>query len=143
MIFRKSQEPDEYKQKVKKEKKDEDGLEWDKKKVGIFAIIATVIVIAGVELKGTFYDKNKNVLGDAVRNKPVSLERPDVKVPIDLSAELGSKVSEIKKNIEGLDANEIASSSPQIQKLLNDMSKLQDLPANQVKETCQKICSGI
>jgi hypothetical protein len=42
---------------------------------------------------------------------------------------------------------EIASSSPQMQKILNDIKSLEQYPANQAKEFCrqiyEKICGGL
>jgi hypothetical protein len=35
---------------------------------------------------------------------------------------------------------EVASSSPQVQKILNDIKALQQYPANQIKDLCRKIC---
>jgi predicted RNA-binding protein with EMAP domain len=42
-----------------------------------------------------------------------------------------------------LDPEEVASSSPQIQKVLNDIQGIKNLPADQARNTCMKICSGI
>lgn len=122
----------------------EQDFEWDKKRILIGLGILTVIIIAGFEFKGLFLNKNGNVLGETNINKPSEIEKPNVKPPsINFQSEVGSTIADIKKNIGQLDTREIASSSPQIQKVLQDIQGIKDLPSNQAREMCLKICSGI
>lgn len=122
----------------------EQDFEWDKKRILIGLGILTVIIIAGFEFKGLFLNKNGNVLGETNINKPSEIEKPNVKPPsINFQSEVGSTIADIKENIGQLDTREIASSSPQIQKVLQDIQGIKDLPSSQAKEMCLKICSGI
>ncbi len=119
-------------------------FEWDKKRILIGLGILTVVVIAGFELKGLFLNKNGNVLGETDINKSSEIEKPEVRPPnINFKSEVDSTIADIKKNIGQLDTREIASSSPQIQKVLQDIQGIKDLPSSQAKEMCLKICSGI
>ena len=122
----------------------EQDFEWDKKRILIGLSIFAVIVIAAFELKGLFFHKNGNVLGETNINRSSEIEKPNVKPPnINFKSEVGSTIADIKKNIGQLDTREVASSSPQIQKVLQDIQGIKDLPSSQAKEMCLKICSGI
>ncbi|MEK9175962.1 MAG: hypothetical protein AAB520_00805 [Patescibacteria group bacterium] len=126
---------------MKKETPEE--FQWDRKRIliAIFLLVAGLIV--AFELKGTFI-KNKASLGDAIRNKPVEVKRPEIKSPnIDISSKVDAKIEDIKNNVGGLDPAEVATSSPQIQKVLRDIQEIKNLPVDQAKQTCMKICSGI
>ncbi|KKQ34567.1 MAG: hypothetical protein US51_C0034G0006 [Microgenomates group bacterium GW2011_GWA2_37_6] len=122
----------------------EQDFEWDRKRILIGLGILSVIAIAAFELKGLFLNKNGNVLGETNINKSSEIEKPNVKPPnINLQSEIDSTIANIKKNIGQLDTREVASSSPQIQKVLQDIQGIKDLPSSQAKEMCLKICSGI
>ncbi len=124
-------------------KNEEENFEWDRRRI-IFGIFICIFVVAMFfEVKNRFFP-NVSILGTSTVRKSTPVEKPSVKPPnFNIASGVGSKISEIKQNISGLDAKEIASSSPQIQKVLHDIQGIRDLPANQAKEMCLKICSGI
>lgn len=127
-------------------KEDESDFEWDRKRVIFTALFLVAALLIAFELKGMFLDTQgkRNVLGETSIRKSEEIKKPQIEGPsINLQSEVGSRIDEIKKNINGLDAVEIASSSPQIQKVLRDIQGIKDLPANQAKDACFKICSGI
>lgn len=124
--------------------KKEENAPWDKKKIIITLFFAVVAILVALELRNMFFPKNEGVLGESEEKESMKVEKPNIKPPsLNVVSELGSRISEIKKNIEGLNAQEVATSSPQIQKVLRDMQGIKDLPSNQAKEMCLKICSGI
>ncbi|MBI2621295.1 MAG: hypothetical protein HYW63_01445 [Candidatus Levybacteria bacterium] len=141
MFFRKKEILEES---VKLKKKEEPGgEEWDKRKIIISSFFAIVAILVLAEIKGIFFPSNQEILGESI-SRPTPIKKPDIKPPsFDVAAGVGSKIEDIKKNIEGLDAEEVASSSPQIQKVLRDIQGIKDLPTNQAREMCFKICSGI
>lgn len=139
MFFRKSEENS---QDIKIKKKDEDQWQWDKKRIIIISFFALVLGLIAWELRGFFVPKGSSILGEKSEIKQV--EKPDVKVPnINFSADVGSKVEEIKENIENLSPEEIASSSPQVQKVLNDIGQIKNLPADRARDACIRICSAL
>ncbi len=141
MFFRKKEEAVEP---VKTRRKEESGEEWDKKRVIVTAFFVVVAILAVREIKTTFFSNNDEVLGQNVSVSPTPIKKPDVEIPrFNVANEVGSKIEELKKNIEGLDPVEVASSSPQIQKVLKDMEGLKDLPSNEAKSMCMKLCSEI
>lgn len=127
---------------MKKETIAED-QEWDRKRILIVLLFLGLLFIAVFELKDLFLNKNPGVLGRSSFDK-ASVEKPNIKPPdVDLESQVGSAIFDIKKNIGALDAREVASSSPQIQKVLNDIQGIKDLPSSQAKDMCLKLCSGI
>lgn len=141
MFFRKKEEAVEP---VKTRRKEESSEEWDKKRVIVTAFFVVVAILAIREIKTTFFSNNDEVLGQNVSVSPTPIKKPDVEIPrFNVANEVGSKIEELKKNIEGLDPVEVASSSPQIQKVLKDMEGLKDLPSNEAKSMCMKLCSEI
>jgi len=142
MFFRKkAEEMDPVKTRKKEEVSTE---EWDKKRVIITAFFVVVAILGVREIKTTFFSNNDEVLGQNVSVTPTPIKKPSVEIPrVNVANQVGSKINEIKKNIEGLNAQEVASSSPQIQKVLRDMEGLKDLPSNEAKSMCVKLCSEI
>src|SRR3972149_11550225 len=131
MFFRKKEE--EVLNKPKK-KEVENEFEWDKKRIFITLFFAIVVILVGLELKKIFLPNTK-ILGDAVQNKQVNVEKPTVKAPnINVSSQVESTIKDIKNSIESLNPSEVASSSPQIQKVLQDIQGIKDLPSNQARE---------
>lgn len=135
---------------------------WDKKKIIIFFIVILTLVgfliffknkVLSSNLKIPFLglDKNsKSVEGTSTTNDQNqsiadSLDN-DSSLPITsakkLQTEVYERVENIKKEISSLSFTEVASSSPQVQKILKDIQNLENLPKNQAKEACQKICSS-
>lgn len=126
-----------------KRKEEFNSEEWDKKKIIITSFFAIVAILAAAEIKGTFFPGSVGVLGEST-NKPTPIKKPDMKPPkFNVVSEVGSTINEIRKNIEELSAEEVATTSPQIQKVLQDIQGIKDLPTNQARDMCLKICSGI
>jgi len=140
MFFRKSEEDS---QDIKPRKKEEDNeWQWDKKRILIISFFALVLGLIAWELKGVLIPGSSSILGE--KSQIGRVEKPDIKAPsINFSADVGSKVEDIKENIENLSPEEIASSSPQIQKVLNDIGQIRNLPINQAREACLKVCSSL
>ena len=90
-------------------------------------------------VKGVSVTKD-NSSGSADDKKPSSLSNFS---PANIRSDIQSKVDVIKQQITNLDPAEVASSSPQVQKILNDFKSLQDYPKNQAKEMCENICKNL
>jgi len=146
--MRRSKEAEEKEEVVEKPRsrrfeKKEDDLEWDKKRILIIGFTAIVAIALAVELKRIFLP-NTSVLGQSSVKKASEVEKPNVRTPnLDLESKVISSVEDIKAAIGGLNPEEVASSSPQIQKVLEDMQGIKNLPKNEARNTCMKICSGI
>lgn len=135
---------------------------WNIKRI-IIAIIL-LIILAGILLGAKQYilDKNRfsqqptsNTLSGSVKGTSVKRQEDITKdlqeelkkifsSPSDnLKTSVREKMESITKQVSNLKAEEIASSSPQVQKIINDLKSLEDYPKNQAKENCQRICDSI
>ena len=111
---------------------------WDLKKIILGIVI--IVVFAGVlylakdkiEENLTSLEKPLGEVEGAKVNK-VSEARDDVKERLEM----------IKREIANLNAIDIASSSPQVQKIIKDLQDLQSYPSTQIKDICQNMCKSL
>jgi hypothetical protein len=113
--------------------------QWDKKKIVLFLVAAIALIGIGFEAKDM-------ILGTSV-SPAVSVAKPDVKgaateVSSGIKNSVQNQLDNLKAEAQNVDLTEIASSSPQMQKVVNDLKALQDYPKNQVKATCEQICNS-
>ena len=111
---------------------------WNKKRIITAVFLLGVLLAGGYFLKTDFFtDKSQNaeeVKGITVEEKIVT---PESKINIQEAAV--EKINNLKQEVSDLDVVEIATSSPQIQKVLNDISSLKQYPSTQAKELCKKL----
>jgi hypothetical protein len=113
--------------------------QWDKKKIILFLLAAVILIGIGFEAKDL-------ILGANV-SPAVSVNKPDVKgaavqVVPNIKNSVQNQLNTLKSEAQGVDLVEIASSSPQVQKVINDLKALQNYPKNQVKATCEQVCNS-
>ena len=116
---------------------------WNKKRIfaAVFLIIA--LIALGYFLKTKVLGKNssetdspKAVKGTTVTKEEKAQEESNVNV----QKAVAEKIESLKQAALGLNVVEIASSSPQVQKIINDIKALEQYPTNQAKEICKQIC---
>lgn len=132
---------------------------WNIKRI---ALVLTILFVLGGILYGAkvfVLDKNKispkktsnDVAGISIQKEQVSGE-PEDKIDLkstfpssakELQVNIQQKLDAVKEEVNNLNVQDIASSSPQVQKVLSDIKNLEQYPKNQVKEACQKICDGL
>jgi hypothetical protein len=115
-------------------------LQWDKKKILLFLIAAVLLIGIGFEAKDV-------ILGTNI-SPSVSIPKPDVKgaatqVSSNIKNSVQDQLDNLKTEAQNVDLVQIASSSPQVQKVINDLKAVQDYPKNQLKATCEQICNGL
>ena len=147
MIFRRGkkdkEKEEEEEKKPKKKAKEEDELVWDKKRIAIILGLVLFLIIAGKEVKDLFFP-DTNILGESTTITKDKLEDPDVDGPnLNLQNQLDTSIEDIKENIENIDPEDVASSSPQIQKVLKDIKSIKNLPTDKAKDACYNICSNL
>lgn len=116
---------------------------WDKKKIAIFLLI---LILAGVGLVYGFGNQKFLSQGEISGIQAVEeREKPKIEPPsfTNLQNTFEERFNDIRKEAEKIDVTEVASSSPQIQKVINDIKALQNYPRNQAKEACFSICEGL
>lgn len=111
-------------------------------------ILAFVAIIGGLLLYLSlflFLGKNKLSLSKKSVKGISAQKQKDASLPSasNLQSSLQQKLDSIKQEVSKLDIKDIASSSPQVQKLINDLNAVKNYPGNQAKEICQKICGGL
>ncbi|MDP2672288.1 MAG: hypothetical protein Q8O84_00550 [Nanoarchaeota archaeon] len=111
---------------------------WDIKKILVFVVIA---VLLGFSFKTFVLDQNVSQFSKA---KSVEVEGvSDFSPSEDLQQNLQTKFNDLKEEVNNLNVVDIATSTPSVQKILNDFKNLQNLPQSQAKEACFNICSGL
>ncbi len=132
---------------------------WDIKKI----IIATSIMVAGIVgvmygagflpsqrnkivAKKTLQPNSEKVAGATTSNaedSSSSTEKGTARFSSSLQKSVSRTIESIKEDVKDLNVTEIATSSPQVQKIIKDIQSLQKYPESQAKEMCQKICSSL
>jgi len=123
-------------------KKEAEEIIWDKKKIIVTVVIGILILLISLQFKA-YLDQDQNI-------SDISKE-PKLEVKSINTSELSNNIREgvedsfnnLKTQAQNLNVTEIATSSPQVQKIINDLKALQDLPKSQLKSTCEKVCSGL
>lgn len=119
-----------------------DGESWNKKRIFTVFFLITVLAVGAYFFKTRFLDQNLSPK-EVKSVKGISLEEEnrdsDENADIDVQKTVKEKINSLQQEIFGLNIAEIASSSPQVQKIIKDMQALQQYPANQIKEACREV----
>lgn len=124
-----------------KEKKEE--VIWDKKRIIFFILSIIILVFIGIRVKSHFLDSNYSLQDtNTVKKEQVKgITTQDLSNGIRQSIQ--QDINKIKTEAQNINVVDIATSSPQVQKVINDLKSLQNLPKNQFKEACEKVCNGL
>lgn len=123
--------------------------EWNKKRILIAIVIVAILLGTGTYwlkngVLGVFQElAKKAVQGTSTvkENKGKELDKGVSKGnPLPLQAAIQEKLGELKKEVDKLNIAEVATASPQIQKIISDLNSLKDYPVNEAKELCRQIC---
>lgn len=126
-------------------KKQEVEEAWDKKKISITLLVVLGLIGCIVYFSGAYKipTNNESVKKDAEVQLKKSVEGAADAVGVsDVKEVVQQKIEEIKTEAKTIDVIEIASSSPQVQKIINDIKALESYPADQAKTMCEKICDS-
>lgn len=126
---------------------------WSIKRILVGVFIIAVLVGIGYGIKVFAFDFGKNPAksnNSTKQNTPwdrvegVSSQNNQDGQSFSLPAQLDvqDRINTIRREVTNLNISEIASSSPQVQKVLEDIKSLEQYPKNQAKDLCQKICNG-
>jgi hypothetical protein len=115
---------------------------WDKKKIAVAIIILLGLIATAIYFSGAYKIKSANVKNsDFQIKKSVNGISESINVK-GVKGAVQQKIEEIKTEAGSIDIAEIASSSPQVQKILNDIKSLENYPGDQAKNMCEKICNS-
>ena len=121
---------------------------WNKKRIFITSLFIVLLISIGLELKGGMVSSllsNKNARSPSTSVKGLTIyENPNKsEFTPDIGSTIQQKLESIKQDAENVNISEIATSSPQVQKIINDIKNLQSFPSNQLKDVCLNICKGL
>lgn len=110
-----------------------------KKKFGmgmvILAILLAIVLYQGKVLIGG----KQSVRGEKTENQP-SFSLPSSS---EVKSAIEQKVGELQKEVSNLSPLEVATTSPQVQKILRDIKALEGYPRNQAREFCENLCRNL
>ncbi|MDP2638230.1 MAG: hypothetical protein Q8P26_04180 [Candidatus Levybacteria bacterium] len=125
-----------------------DDASWNKGRIIAALLLVSVLIIGGIFYKTKVLDINSspsqesNILRSVKGTSSESEDGNSIKNRFNVNVQeaLSKKLQSLKEEVTGLNIVEVASSSPQVQKILNDIKTLEQYPVNQAKEICRQIC---
>lgn len=124
-------------------------LPWDKKKIALLLLFLLGLLLVFFTAKSIFLDEPPTDSSSAKTVRGVKVEGPkdnnfsSGSGDSGVSVNLEEKVEDIKSEIDNINVAEVASSSPQIQKILQDIKSLKDYPSSAARQTCENICKNL
>ncbi len=124
---------------------------WNKKRI-IIGLVFLFAAVAGLTaFKILVLDKNQNFPQNLALKNSKSVEGANTNVnsltqdntASNLKTNIQDQLNTIKQEASGINLAEIATSSPQVQKVIDDIKSIQNLPRNQAKDFCEQVCSGL
>ncbi len=126
---------------------------WDKKKILITSILLASLIVGGIAAKVYVFGKSREPVASKenvreVEGVSTTLDKkntptPKVSLQQKIRSEVQDQVENIRQDILNLDPAQVATTSPQIQKILRDLGALEQYPKTQAKELCENICKQI
>lgn len=129
-----------------KDQKKEEEQQWDKRKIFLFLILSLFLVGLGFQLKSILLWESTNSSKNSSQNAKADIKGTSIQEPKstpDIKKNIQSQINNLKEEAQNINLVEIASSSPQVQKVINDLKALKDYPQSQVRDICEKVCSGL
>lgn len=127
------------------EDQQEEALEWDKKRIAIaFAVVGLLIVgaiFAKRYILGSSQDTTptQSVQGIHTQN---SGSNNSLNFSLPTSGDIQAKLGELEQKVTHLTAADVASSSPQVRDIIQQIQNLPNLPKDQAKSVCEKVCGS-
>lgn len=124
---------------------------WDIKKIIIGIVSIGTVVAGGYYVKQQYFPSSQT---SGIQESPYTdvqgahteetLEEQAEKYSVkNLTTDVQKKINTLSKQVNNLSPQEVATSSPQVQKVLEDLKKLEEYPKSQAKEMCLNICKGL
>lgn len=128
---------------------------WDKKKIILGAITIAFLLYGGYYAKSMYLDptgnndlseKTKVAGAQTQADEEAKLESTGIgssNFSLPSTRDVQQQLEKLTTQVNKISVTEIASSSPQIQKVIKDLQSLENLPRSQAKQACEQICSNL
>lgn len=113
---------------------------WNRRRIFIALFLIAVLTVGGYFFKTRILGEKSSQSAKSVKGISVKEKDPVPEFKINVQEAVKERINSLKREVSGLNLSEIASSSPQVQKIINDIKSLEQYPANQAKEICRQIC---
>ncbi|MBI2614004.1 MAG: hypothetical protein HYW62_04510 [Candidatus Levybacteria bacterium] len=116
---------------------------WNKKRIFAAVLLLTLLAVGGYFFKTRVLGTNSSFSNPFRSVKSASSEQNNGNggnLNVGLQKVVKDQLDNLKQEVSKLNIAEVASSSPQVQKIINDIKSLEQYPTNQVKEICRQIC---
>jgi hypothetical protein len=118
----------------------EEKQELDKKKIILFSFGVILLLVMGLIVKQMMFAGARSVpVRTSVKGAETQIPNP----VSDIRSNIQNQIDSLKNEAQNINVVDMATSSPQVQKVINDLKAIQDYPKNQLRQTCEKICSGL
>lgn len=119
--------------------REEDERPWDRKKI-LFALFALILLASAFfYFKDSLFPQQSEVSIKSAVDRNLN-QNQEV---LGATQRVRERIEEIQESVNSLNVVDVATSSPQIQKVISDIKALESLPRNQAKEACENICSKL
>lgn len=117
---------------------------WNKTRIFAVLFLVLLLAIGGYFFKTRVLDTKLSSSQPSRSVKGTSVEENNKEKKglnaLNVQKALQEKLEDLKQEVASLNILEVASSSSQIQKIINDIKSLEQYPTNQAKEICRQIC---
>lgn len=130
----------------------EEAYEWDKIRIAIAIGILVLLIVGGIFAKKYILSSagdnspKQNVQGVNTQNSGSGTNTPARNASLNFSlpstADLQTQLNNLEQKIQHLSVADVASASPQVQEIIQQVQNIQNLPKDQAKSVCQQICGN-
>ena len=113
--------------------------QWDLKKIIFVGIILAGIIAAILFFKFYFF-AGVDDISKVAKEQKSAVKGISTK---DIQNAVQDKIDLIKEQADNVNVTDIATSSPQIQKVINDIKSLENYPVDQARSMCENLCKGL
>lgn len=121
-----------------------DKPQWDRGKIFLFIFTLIILAVIGFELRSIILGDKANIVSQAPKNlsdvKGASTQ--NISMP-NIKQDVQGQINNLKNEAANINLVDVATSSPQVQKVINDLKALKNLPQDKLKETCTNICNRL
>lgn len=124
---------------------------WDPRKIIGGILVLALLILSAVVVKRIIFHESLDpmsfvpqfpqVKGIATFNAPENSSH--VKISLPNQQEVQSQIQNIQEQVTHLDLKEVASSSPEVQKIIKQIQQIPAGSVNQVKDMCVRLCNNL